>query len=41
MLLGAIDFKELHGRALAAKETKMNITTEAKETGLLDFHMLP
>ena len=32
MLLAAIDFKELHGRALAAEETKMNIITEAKET---------
>lgn len=41
MLLAAIDFKELHGRALAAEKTKMNIFTEGKETGLLDFHTLP
>lgn len=26
---------------LAAKEMKMNIATEAKETGLLDFRVLP
>lgn len=41
MLFGAIDFKEFHGRALAAEGTKMNITTEAQEIGLLDFHTLP